>query len=218
MAIQTINIGTVANDGSGDDLRDAFRKVNDNFNELFSRDYESTTASNRGVLGEGIFAAKVGFDLQFKKIAAGNNITLTATDNVITVNALGGLQSLVVVSDNGSTVLQDGDTLNIQGGTNITTQLNGVTNTLLINGQVSLLVDESSPALSTTLDANNNNFINVGTINGISLSSFEKLLNFDFDNISVNINNWVDYLTFSTEVDLGSISAPTDLLIDLGSI
>jgi hypothetical protein len=31
MAIQTINVGTTANDGTGDDLRAAFQKVNANF-------------------------------------------------------------------------------------------------------------------------------------------------------------------------------------------
>jgi len=35
MAKQTINIGTAANDGSGDPLRDAFDKCNDNFDELY---------------------------------------------------------------------------------------------------------------------------------------------------------------------------------------
>jgi len=34
MAIQTINIGQNANDGTGDDLRTAFDKVNDNFDYL----------------------------------------------------------------------------------------------------------------------------------------------------------------------------------------
>lgn len=38
MAKQTINIGTVANDGTGDTVRDAFDKVNDNFTELYTDD------------------------------------------------------------------------------------------------------------------------------------------------------------------------------------
>ena len=46
MAIQTINIGQVANDGTGDDLREAFIKVNNNFLELDARNPEQTTASN----------------------------------------------------------------------------------------------------------------------------------------------------------------------------
>ncbi len=36
MALQTINLGTYANDGTGDDLRTAFQKVNANLVELFS--------------------------------------------------------------------------------------------------------------------------------------------------------------------------------------
>jgi len=35
MAQQTINIGSTANDGTGDPLRTAFDKINDNFNELY---------------------------------------------------------------------------------------------------------------------------------------------------------------------------------------
>ena len=38
MAQQTINIGSVANDGTGDPLRTAFDKVNDNFTELYNDD------------------------------------------------------------------------------------------------------------------------------------------------------------------------------------
>jgi len=38
MAKQVINIGTTANDGTGDPLRSAFDKVNDNFTELYSDD------------------------------------------------------------------------------------------------------------------------------------------------------------------------------------
>ena len=38
MAKQVINIGSVANDGTGDPLRTAFDKVNDNFTELYSDD------------------------------------------------------------------------------------------------------------------------------------------------------------------------------------
>ena len=38
MAKQVINIGTTANDGTGDPIRDAFDKCNDNFTELYSDD------------------------------------------------------------------------------------------------------------------------------------------------------------------------------------
>ena len=37
MAIQKINLGTAGNDGTGDAIRTAFQKVNDNFAELYGR-------------------------------------------------------------------------------------------------------------------------------------------------------------------------------------
>lgn len=39
MSIQTINLGNYANDGTGDDLRTAFEKVNANLVELFTSVY-----------------------------------------------------------------------------------------------------------------------------------------------------------------------------------
>ena len=35
--MEIINLGTIANDGTGDDLRTAGQKINDNFTELYSR-------------------------------------------------------------------------------------------------------------------------------------------------------------------------------------
>jgi len=54
MAQQTINIGTVANDGTGDPLRTAFDKANDNFTELygFGGDITGVTAGT-GLSGGG---------------------------------------------------------------------------------------------------------------------------------------------------------------------
>lgn len=37
MSKQVINIGTTANDGTGDTIRDAFTKVNENFNEVYTK-------------------------------------------------------------------------------------------------------------------------------------------------------------------------------------
>ena len=48
MAQQTINIGTVANDGTGDPLRTAFDKVNDNFTELYNDDAGDVNSVSAG--------------------------------------------------------------------------------------------------------------------------------------------------------------------------
>jgi len=46
MAKQTVNIGTTANDGTGDPLRDAFDKLNDNFDEVYGNNFVTTARIN----------------------------------------------------------------------------------------------------------------------------------------------------------------------------
>jgi len=48
MAKQTINIGTAANDGTGDTLRDGADKINDNINELYTLLGDGSTLSISG--------------------------------------------------------------------------------------------------------------------------------------------------------------------------
>tara|TARA_R110002126_G_scaffold13324_8_gene57969 strand:+ start:1097 stop:1735 length:639 start_codon:yes stop_codon:yes gene_type:complete len=81
MAKQVINIGTVANDSTGDPLRTAFDKVNDNFTEL----YDDDTGDVRGVLGTAPIAATVASNVATVSL---NNLGVTsgklAANSVIT--------------------------------------------------------------------------------------------------------------------------------------
>ena len=225
MTVQTINIGNIANDGTGDDLRDAFIKVNQNFEELDLRQPESTTASNVGPVGEGVFAQKVSADLQFKKLVAGGNITLESTDNSVTINALGGLQSLIFSSDSGSAILTDGSVLNIYGGDNISTAISG--GTLTINGQFQL-EDDSAPVLTASMNADGNSINNVNQItannavtnvHGIDIRDIDAYFSgFEFGTISATVTNFMDYLVQTTDVELGTVLDPSDIEIELGGI
>jgi len=51
---------------------------------------EANTASNLGLTGEGVFAQKTGVDLEFKKLKAGTNISLTSDSESITITSSGG--------------------------------------------------------------------------------------------------------------------------------
>jgi hypothetical protein len=51
--IQTINIGTTANDGTGDTVRNAFDKVNDNFIEVSKGLYAQTALGNNIISSSG---------------------------------------------------------------------------------------------------------------------------------------------------------------------
>ena len=77
MAKQTINIGTTANDGTGDPLRTAFDKVNDNFTELYNDDAGDVNSVN-----------------------AGTGISVDQTTGAVTVTNAGDLDT---TTDNGAT-------------------------------------------------------------------------------------------------------------------
>ena len=231
MALQTINIGTLANDGTGDDLREAFIKVNQNFDDLDLRSPESTTVTNLGNAGEGVFAQKVGSQLQLKKLVQGSNVTLTSSTTGITINATGGLQQLNVVSDVGSMQLADGQTLNIQGGAGANTTISG--NILTINSTADV-VSDTTPQLGGNLDAQGNDISNVNTltasngaltgnvtglVHGVDIRNIEpNTAGFDFGSLSNDIRGLSDWLIYETDIDFGALLTPDARNFDAGVI
>lgn len=51
MAKQTVNIGTTANDGTGDPLRTAFTKLNQNFDEVYGNNFVTQEMLNDDTIG-----------------------------------------------------------------------------------------------------------------------------------------------------------------------
>ncbi len=117
MAIQTINIGNVVNDGLGDDLRTAFQKVNANFNDLYTS--LTPTARNIGISGAGLFAQKVGNELQFKNIVAGTKLTLEEYDNRIVINNTQEFAFENITTQAGAIASENHTNITIQGGDNV---------------------------------------------------------------------------------------------------
>lgn len=240
MAVQLINIGNVANDGTGDDLREAFIKVNQNFEELDLRDDEQTTASNLGTEGEGLFFRRNAYDLEFKKISAGSNVTLTADDNKIVI-ASTGLSELTVTADTGSAVLDDIAALTITGGTDISTTITGGILTVEYTG-LSNLASDPNPQLSADLDAQSQNLLNVGTISssgfngpltgnvtgnltgnvtglvhGIDVREISES-QLDFGTFAGNITSGLDFFIANNDLDYGTIANNTSTIVsDFGS-
>jgi len=217
MAINLVNIGGVANDGTGDDLREAFVKVNNNFTELDNRNPEQTTASNLGTVGEGVFAQKSGFDLQFKKIVAGGNVTVTSDANGVIISSVGGLQALVVSTDAGNITLAEGDTFTIAGGTNVNTATQGPDG-IVINSLTELSSD-ATPQLGGTLDGQGNKILNVRNIESLVYDvDVRDIYGFNFGTITRSASSIIEFLGTTIDVDLGTVVTPTDVDIDVGTI
>lgn len=237
MAVELINVGQIANDGTGDDLREAFIKINQNFEELDLRDDEQTTASNIGSVGEGVFLQKINYDLQFKKLVAGQDVNLTSTGNTIVIDANGGLKTVLLIGDTGNKTLEGITHLNIVGGEDIATRIEQDTLFVDYTGAQGL-IDDTAPTLSTVLNANAQNITNVNTIdaaqfvgsftgnlegrvNGIDIREVNSLLelnNFDMGQISLSITNIFQWVVADTEIDFGTFTSPEIKTIDLGVI
>lgn len=230
MTVSTINIGNIANDGTGDDLREAFIKVNNNFLELEARNPEQTTASNQfadGPSTAGVFKEKDGFNLKFKNITSGNdNITVTTDDNQIFISST-GIVSIQYTADAGVINPLGATDLFKFAGTGGTTATLGVQNNIKQLVIDSRLANESNPTLNGTLNANNNAITGVSTIQvnnidslikGQDVTDLDSLIGFNFGTFNQGITNWIEYFESINPVNLGTLTAPTALEIDLGSI
>jgi hypothetical protein len=129
MAVQMINVGRLANDGTGDDLREAFIKINQNF-QLFDF-IENPRGRNLGS-GNGVFAQVEEGEFQFRSLVAGQNIELTEFDNTIQINGLPAPSTnFLIVGDNSNTLqVTDSIVLQMQGDGNIITGANENTKTI----------------------------------------------------------------------------------------
>jgi hypothetical protein len=139
MAIQTINLGNYANDGTGDDLRTAFVKVNENFAAI-TGEVNIASAANIGS-GTGIFAQRTDATLDFK--------SLTSTDSSVLITASSDTVDLRTVTtlENDSAPLL-GANLGLNGHTvfgpgDVQTTIHGV-DVQLMNSLLSLLIASNS--------------------------------------------------------------------------
>lgn len=88
--VQHINLGGYANDGTGDDLRTAFTKVNANF-ALLDAEAAISSAVNLGT-GIGIFADKNAVNLEFKSLTSTDgSILFTSTAQTVNLKSVTNL-------------------------------------------------------------------------------------------------------------------------------
>jgi hypothetical protein len=224
MAIQEINIGNLVNDGTGDDLRTAFRKVNENFTSLSNE--LAVTGNNLGT-GSEVFVSKTNNILNMRSIAAGSNITVTQNTNDIEISTT--LQNVfgTIVTNSGTVVAtNDADTLQLIEGTNVNIQASGKQITIsadLLNAQLSGPLDLNGYGITGTGSINIAGQINatnfVGSYGGKTQTSIlDALFVQDFGGIDETPNNAVQALYAISDYDFGTVLAPSENDVDLGTI
>ena len=162
MARQNINIGSSANDGTGDPLRTAFDKINDNFVELYGSDNDINTLDAN--LDVNTFAITTGV----------TNGDITVTPNGTGSIKLGAMKFVgtTISSDDSTQItiaenIQTTGTLNVAGATTLGSTLSvgtslalatgatvtGIDNGTLATGSATLLATQG--AIKTYIDAQN---------------------------------------------------------------
>jgi len=114
MARQNINIGSSANDGTGDPLRTAFDKINDNFIELYGTDGDSNTlAGNLDINGWNIISSRSNEDIRILPAGTGGVIASAVRIAGTTISSDDSTQ--ITLAEN----VQTTGTLNVSGAATI---------------------------------------------------------------------------------------------------
>lgn len=185
MAVQMINVGRLANDGTGDDLREAFIKINQNF-QLFDA-VDNPRGVNLGTGGAEVFAQIEQGEFQFRRLDAGNNIQINQFDNTIVISSTAAAQStnFLIMGDNSNTLqVSDGIVLNVKG-----------------SGGIETAVDENTKTINFSLSQTVSNYLDFdfGEIEAVQSSIFEFVMN----SIGVDLGTLVDPSGLS--IDQGTI-------------
>jgi len=138
MARQNINIGTTANDGTGDPLRTAFDKINDNFIELYGSDNNLNTLDAN--LDVNNYAITTG--------VTNGNITITpnGTGNI----SLGALKfNGTTISSDDSTIINLNEAVRVEGALTATGAVTGASLALASGATVTAILDEDGMASDT---------------------------------------------------------------------
>jgi hypothetical protein len=179
MAQQIINVGTIPNDGTGDTLRDAFIKTDENFDDLYANKQNTLvsgtnikTINGNSVLGSG-------------NLTISSGVTGSGTDNYVPkFNGTTAIENSIIY-DNGTNVGIGTSSPSAKLEVNGTFNVNNIGDRVIIadpssgtfsigdldavNGEAQIVGDSNTIKInnngSTTLTASINNRIGIGTTN-----------------------------------------------------
>lgn len=212
MNISLIDIGNIANDGTGDDLRTAFQKINENFVEVETSIDASTVAANVGD-GIGLYKQKTVNTLEFKSLGVGSLLSIAAVgDKIVIDTALAGkdinVGSLTATGNIEGNVITASMFSGTLGG-NVMGRIYPQAPDYII-GAGNIVGVQPDPGLAQYQPAR---------VDGIAVKELDRTINtFDFGTIDNVHTSVFTYLLDQIGLDAGTILSPTDLSIDAGTL
>jgi hypothetical protein len=210
MAKQTVNIGSAANDGTGDPLRTAFDKLNDNFDEVYADDFVVAARIADDIITEAhldVTNSPVdGYVLTYDSASSGftweqkfdGDITGIVAGNGLTGDATSGDASLAVGAGTGITV----------NANDVQIADDGVDHTQLANRYT------ASGSITTYTGAVSVNWANA--TNYVMGSSLTGAIEFDFTGFKTGQVLTIHNLTGSQTITLDSDAATSDTFNKVG--
>ena len=164
MTRQVINVGVTANDGTGDGLRSAYIKCNDNFNELYNSSITPTAITN----GTSNIAVANNANVTISVAGSANVVTFAGSTTAFTGNATVSGDLTIA---NSLSITQDvtiGDQLIINGsfGSNVlpdTNNTRNLGNTTLRFASMNTVLINAIGNITTTANISGGNLISSGS-------------------------------------------------------
>jgi hypothetical protein len=217
MAKQNINIGTNANDGTGDPLRTAFQKINDNFAELYGDDSSADTFTSPQITTPTITGLTTIDSIDIKH----NTITTNVTNANLELNAsgTGNIELLTDTNITGTVSVTGLSTLaSFKGATGVTVTAILDEDTMSSNSATAVATQQSikayidaqntSQALTFVGDDSTGTAVNSGETfqiaGGTGLTSAVS-----GDTLTLNIDSTVATLTGTQILTNKTLTAPT---------
>jgi len=212
MNITLIDIGNIANDGTGDDLRTAFEKINENFVELETGIDASTVAANVGD-GLGLYKQKTVNTLEFKSLGVGSFLSITAVGDKIVVDTAFTDKNINVGSLTASG--------NIEGNIITASMFSGTLGGNLMGRvypQAPDYIIGAGNIIGVQPDPGQANY-RPARVDGIAVKELDRTINtFDFGTIDNVYTSAFAYLLDQIGLDAGTILSPSNLSIDAGTL
>ena len=212
MAKQSVFRGTLANDGTGDNLREGARKLNENFDELY------TALGDGSTLSSGTFVTTAESQtLTNKSVALGSN-TITGTT----------AQFNTALTDNDFATLAGSETLTNKVINASNNTLSNISNSSLSNSSITITGDDSSAqtislggsilftggsGVNTTISGNEITFATDGSI--VTESSTDTLTNKTISGANNTLSNIGNASLSNSSITFGSGDS-TNLSVSLG--
>jgi hypothetical protein len=202
MARQIINIGTTANDGTGDPLRTAFDKINDNFVELYGADNNLNTLDANLDVNNYVITTGV----------TNGNITITpnGTGNI----NLGALKfNGTSISSDDSTIINLNEAVRVEGALTATGAITGASLTLASGATATAVLDEDGMASNSATALATQQSIKAYVDAQVSASD----LDFQADSggaLSIDLDSEILTLTGGTGIDTSGSGNTVTIAID----